>query len=242
MADLRGVTRCELCRETAAGHHCSGARRTQQERSRPRLRRLPQLGPAIGQTLRDRGPAAFESHSRRPDHNPGAVGAALEDQFVRLRKPWTSRAATRARPPSPNTSPAPAPSSKHVRCPRSGASCPLADTSSPSPTNGPARPGNASNLNCPINTGRPMSPTSAWPTTTPGGHRQPPDPSPPARRRGHLSWRPSPSEARWTKPATVLWTTPETRGSIAGWIYDTGVRSSPPIMLRWRDGAAWAGR
>lgn len=32
------------------------------------------------------GAAAFEPHSRRPHHNPRAVGAALEDKVVRLRK------------------------------------------------------------------------------------------------------------------------------------------------------------
>jgi transposase len=32
------------------------------------------------------GAAAFEPHSRRPHHNPRAVGAALEDKAVRLRK------------------------------------------------------------------------------------------------------------------------------------------------------------
>ena len=32
------------------------------------------------------GAAAFEPHSRRPHHNPRAVGATLEDKIVRLRK------------------------------------------------------------------------------------------------------------------------------------------------------------
>jgi transposase InsO family protein len=53
---------------------------------------------------------------------------------------------TRARPPSPNTSPATPPSSTSLRCPRSGASCRGAAWWFPSPTNGPARRGNASEL------------------------------------------------------------------------------------------------
>ena len=48
-------------------------------------------------------------------------------------KLWTSRATTLARPPSPNTSPAIAPSSKFLQCPRSGASCPAEASWSPSP-------------------------------------------------------------------------------------------------------------
>jgi transposase-like protein len=32
------------------------------------------------------GTAAFEPHSRRPHHSPRAVGAAVEDKIVRLRK------------------------------------------------------------------------------------------------------------------------------------------------------------
>jgi transposase len=32
------------------------------------------------------GVAAFEPHSRRPNHNPHTVSAAVEDKIVRLRK------------------------------------------------------------------------------------------------------------------------------------------------------------
>jgi transposase len=49
------------------------------------------------------GAAAFEPHSRRPHHNPRAVGTELEDEIVRLRKTLTNKATTPARPPSPNT-------------------------------------------------------------------------------------------------------------------------------------------
>lgn len=37
------------------------------------------------------GPSAFEAHSRRPHHSPQAVGAAVEDKIVRLRKTLTKQ-------------------------------------------------------------------------------------------------------------------------------------------------------
>lgn len=37
------------------------------------------------------GAAAFEPHSRRPHHSPQAVGAAVEDKIVRLRKTLTKQ-------------------------------------------------------------------------------------------------------------------------------------------------------
>jgi transposase len=68
------------------------------------------------------GAAAFEPHARRPHHSSQAVGAAVEDKIVRLRKPWPNRATTPARPPSPNTSPATPRSPKFLQYRRSGGS------------------------------------------------------------------------------------------------------------------------
>src|SRR3954466_3467111 len=52
------------------------------------------------------GAAALEPHSRRPHHNPRALGDTVEDKIVRLRKTLAKQATTLARPPSPATSPA----------------------------------------------------------------------------------------------------------------------------------------
>ena len=77
----------------------------------------------------------------------------------------------------------------------------------PGPTNGPTRPGNAFKPNCPINAGKPISPTGAWPitprwrlstssTTTPGSPSPAtPDPSRPAPMSWTPSTRPSPTGA-----------------------------------------------
>jgi transposase InsO family protein len=92
------------------------------------------------------GAAAFEPRSRRPHHNPRAVGVVLEDKIVRLRKTLDKAGDDAGAAPSPNTSPATPPSSTSLRCPRSGASCRGAAWWFPSPTNGPARRGNASEL------------------------------------------------------------------------------------------------
>src|ERR1700756_5230533 len=101
------------------------------------------------------GAAAFEPHSRRPHHNPRAVGDELEERLSGCARPWTSTATTPAQRPSPNTSLATAQSPKCLRCRRSGGSC-RGEASWPrSHTSGPAHHGNASAPNYPTSAGRP---------------------------------------------------------------------------------------
>ena len=146
------------------------------------------------------GAAAFEPRSRRPHRNPRAVGtdARRKDRAAtqnagpsRLRR----RRRHHRRPPRPR----PQQSPMCLRCPRSGGSCPAADSSPPSRTNDPGQHGSASKPTCPTNAGKPTSPTGASPTAppsrsstsstttpawpspaTPGAYRQRP------RRRRHL--------------------------------------------------------
>ena len=111
------------------------------------------------------GAAAFEPRSRRPHSNCRAVGTELEERIVRLRKTldkagYDAGAATiaahlRADPAI----------TKHLHCPRFGASCAAAALSHPNPTNGPARPGNGSPPPNPTNSGKPTSPTGSSPIT-----------------------------------------------------------------------------
>jgi hypothetical protein len=70
------------------------------------------------------GATAFEPHSRRPTTTPTRSVPSSKKRLCGCAKPWTNKATTPARPPSPNTSPATAQSPTCLRCPRSGGYCP----------------------------------------------------------------------------------------------------------------------